>query len=183
VVLDSHSELVSSNVLVVREGSSTRHSGSQLESSSIWKWLSSPVDVGLIDEPGLVKSVVAVIEDNMSVVGVRVSVNVQALLTKVSDVSSGSGVPLDLHGVITSPWSDGGGNTNSESITLLVGNGVASSVPGSDRVGSSIEGPPLVPVSWVVVSDSKSELAGSDVLMPEEGSVVSHSGSDLESDT
>ena len=88
MVLDSQSELVSSNVLVVREGSSTRHSGSQLESSSIWKWLSSPVDVGLIDEPGLVETIVAVVEDNMSVVGVGASVNVQALLTQVSDVSS-----------------------------------------------------------------------------------------------
>ena len=42
-------------------------------------------------------------------------------------------------------------------------------------MSSGIEGEPLLFASWVVVSDSESELVRSDMLVPEEGSSVSHS--------
>jgi len=67
-------------------------------------------------------------------------------------------VPLDLDGVITGVWSDGSSNTDSVSGSLLVGKSVVSLLPGSDGLGSSVEGEPLFPVSWVVVSDSESVL-------------------------
>ena len=46
---------------------------------------------------------------------------------------------------------------------------------GSDSLGSPVEDKPLSSVSWVVVLDSESVLLGTNVLMPEEGSVRSHS--------
>ena len=183
VVLDSQSVLMSSNVLVDRQGSVVTHLGSDLESDSVVEWLSSPVDVLLIDVPALVETVVAVPEDNMSVVSVGSTVNIEAFATVVSDVSSLSRVPLDSLGVVTSPWSDGGSNSDSEALTLLVSNDHVSLVENSDGLSSSVEGEPLFVLGWVVVSDSKSVLTGSDVLVVEESSVVSHNGSDLEFDT
>lgn len=43
---------------------------------SIWKNLSWVVDESLVNEPGLVESIMAVPEDNMSMVSVSVSVNI-----------------------------------------------------------------------------------------------------------
>ena len=183
VVLDSQSVLMSSNVLSPVEGSVVAHLGSDLELSAIWKWLSSPVDVLLVDVPALVVAVVAVPEDNMSVVTVVSTMNIEALATVVSDVSSVSRVPLDSLSVVSSPWSHGGGNSDSEASSLLVGNHEASLVEGSDGLSSSVEGEPLLVLGWVVVSDSESELVSSDVLVVEEGSVVWHHRSDLELDT
>jgi len=102
-------------------------------------------------------------------------VNVETLLSVVSDVSSGSIVPSDSLEVLVSVWSDGSGNANSELVTLLVSNDVVSSSPGSDGLGSRVEGVPLLVVSRVVVSDSQSELVAANVLVPEEGSVGWHS--------
>lgn len=61
VVLDSQSELVSSDVLFPEQGSVTRHSVLDLESDSVTKWIrweswSSSLDVV---GPGLVETVVA----------------------------------------------------------------------------------------------------------------------------
>ena len=42
-------------------------------------------------------------------------------------------------------------------------------------MGSSVEGPPLLLVGWVVVVDSESVLVCTNVLVEDEGSVVGHS--------
>jgi len=127
MVVDSESELMSTNVLMPEEGSVSRQSSSDLELSAIWKWLSSPDDSNLIDVPGLVNTIMAVPEDNMSVVSVRSTVNVKTFLSIVSDVSSRSRVPLDSLSVVSGPLSNGGGNSNSETGSLLVSNHKVSS--------------------------------------------------------
>ena len=88
VVLDSESELVATDVLVPEQGSSGSHSCSELESASVLEWLSWPGLGSLVDPPGLVHTVMAVVEDNVSVVSVAVSVNVEALSAIVLEVSS-----------------------------------------------------------------------------------------------
>lgn len=80
-----------------------------------------------------------------------------------------------------SPWSHGSSNTNSESISVLIGQNKSSVRVGSDSLSSGIEYEPLLVVVWHGVSDSKSVLVVTNVLMSEEGSVSTHSGLDLES--
>jgi hypothetical protein len=58
-----------------------------LEFDSISEWLVSESLSSLVEDPSLVLSVVAVPEDDVSVVGVRSTMNIQALLTIVSEVS------------------------------------------------------------------------------------------------
>jgi len=67
--------------------------------------------------------------------------------------------------------------------TDLGGDDLVSVSEGSNSLGSPVESPPLSVVTWVVVLDSQSVLVGSNMLMPEEGSVSAHSSLDLELDT
>lgn len=122
-------------------------------------------------------------EDHMSVVGVGSTMDIKAFLSVVSNVSSRSSVPRNSLEVLVSVWSSSSGNTNSETLSLLVGNDVVSSGPGSDGLGSPVESEPLFVVLWVVVSNSESILMSTDVLVPEEGSVSWHSGFNLELNT
>ena len=143
----------------------------------LWLWNSG------VNEPGLVETVVAVPEDNMSSVSVHSTVDIEALLTVVSDVSESSSVEGGSLVDFVLPWSDSGGNSDSESVSSLVGNDEASAGPGSDGSGSLVEDEPLSVVLWLVVSDSESVLASTDVLLPVQGSEGAHSGLDLESNT
>ena len=61
VVLDSQSELVSSDVLSPEQGSVTSHSVLDLESDSVTKWIRWELWSSCLDVvgPGLVKTVVA----------------------------------------------------------------------------------------------------------------------------
>lgn len=127
--------------------------------------------------------VVASPEDDVSMVGVRFSVNIEALAWDVSDVSVVSTVVGDHLVVVSSAvLSDDSSNADSESLSSLVGDGIVSSDLRSDSSGSLIEDPPLSSVPWLVVLNSKSELVSTDVLVPEEGSLRSHSSSELELD-
>ena len=118
----------------------------------------------------------AVPEDDMSVVGVGSTMDIEALSSVVLEVSVVSTNPSDLNGVVLgSHWSDDGGNSNSESGSLLVSKDMGSLGPGSDGVGSSPESEPLLVILWFVSSDSESELVSTNVLMPEERSVLLHS--------
>lgn len=146
----------------------------------ITNWLSWPADSSLINVPGLVQSVVAVVVDNMSVVMIVTSVNIKALSSNVSNVSSWTIEPSDLLVWLVLPLSDYCSNINSEALSSLVGESIVSSSPGSDGSGSGIESPPLSVVLWTVVSDSKSELVSTNVLMPEESSSVLHERLNLE---
>ena len=53
-------------MLVEGECFTSSHSGSDLELSAIWKWLSSIAVRFLIEDPTLAKSVVAVLVDDVS---------------------------------------------------------------------------------------------------------------------
>ena len=112
----------------------------------------------------------AVPEDNVSHVSVLSSVNIQALLSVVSQVSVVSSVEGNLLVNLRSPWSNSSGNSDSESLSLLVRDGVSLVGPGSNGSSSSVEDEPLSVVLWLVVSDSESILVSTDMLMPEEGS-------------
>ena len=124
----------------------------------------------------------AVPEDNVSHVVVVTSVDVQTLLSVVSQVSVVSSVEGNLLVNLRSPWSNDSSDSDSESLSLLVRDGVSLVGESSDGSGSSVEDEPLSVVLWLVVSDSQSVLVATDVLVPEEGSEGSHSRLDLELD-
>jgi hypothetical protein len=70
VVLDSGGVLVVTNMLGSKQGSVVSQSGSDLEWLSSGDHLSWPLNSSLVDVPGLVETVVAVPEDDMSVLSV-----------------------------------------------------------------------------------------------------------------
>jgi len=170
------------DVLVPEESSVGWHQRFDLESSAIWNWLSWVSNSCSVKNPTLVGSVMAVPEDDVSVVMVVSTMNIEALSTVVSDVSVSSTVVGDVLVDLSDPWSDNSGDTNSVSVSLLVRDGELSSSSRSDGSGSSVEDEPLLSFTWHVVSDSQSELVGTNVLVPEEGSSSAHLGSELESD-
>ena len=88
VTLDSQVVSVTTIVVSDDESSSVSSVGSQLESDSISKWLGSVETSSLVDEPGLVKTVMAVPEDDVSVVSVGSTMDIEALSSVVLDVSS-----------------------------------------------------------------------------------------------
>jgi len=69
-VLDSESELVSTDVLSVEEGSVGWHQTLDLELDSISEWISWEVRSSWVEPPSLVSAVVAFVPNNISVVGV-----------------------------------------------------------------------------------------------------------------
>ena len=72
----------------VVDSSSVSSVRSDLESNVVSEWLSSVDSKALVDVPGLVKTIVAVVEDNVSVLRVRVSMDIKALSSVVLEVSS-----------------------------------------------------------------------------------------------
>jgi len=167
------------------EGSSVSHSGSDLELSTISEWVSWVVVSLSVNHPSLVGTVVALVPDNVSVVRVRFSVNIEASLSHVSDVSSGSVVPSDLLEGFSFVVSDDSGVSVIVPVvsSVLDRDNSVSIGSRSDRSSSVVEDPPLLDVVWVVVLDSKSVLAVTNVLVPEQGSSASHLSLDLESDS
>jgi len=81
----------------------------------------------LIQDPSLVGTVVAVPEDNVSVVSVGSSVDIETFLSVVSEVSDRSVVPSNSNSVGVVELSHGSGNSNSEVVSSLVGKGEVSS--------------------------------------------------------
>lgn len=133
-----------------------------------------------VNVPGLIQSVVAVPVDDVSVLMVVSSVNIQTFLWQISDVLSGTLVEEGLLVVRVSPWSHDGGDSDSPSVSILVGQGEFSIRGSSNGSGSVIEDEPLLVVPWHVVSDSQSVLVVTDVLVSEQSSVSAHSGLNLE---
>jgi len=93
-------------------------------------------------------------------------VDIEASLSHISNVSVVSIEPSDLLELFSSVWS---GNSSVVEVvpvvtTVLDGDNEVSVGPGSDGSGSPVEDPPLFVVVWVVVLDSQSVLARSDVL-------------------
>jgi hypothetical protein len=142
MVLDSELMLVVASLSCVHvESSSSAHSRSELELNSIFKrWVfvfDDDSEVRNLNElPSLVGTVVAVPENDMSVVRVVTTMNVEALTTVVSDVSSVSTIDSDFLVDLSSPLSDNSGLTDVKSLTGLVGEGVVSSQESSDGSGS-----------------------------------------------
>lgn len=78
----------------------------------------------------------AVPPDDMSVVDVSSTMNIEAFACSVSDVLSVASVELDWLGLLTCVWSDGGVLSDSETISHSVGENPVSVVWVSDGVGS-----------------------------------------------
>jgi hypothetical protein len=102
-------------------------------------------------------------------------VDIEALVTVVSDVSDRSVVVSNSDVVRVIELSQNSGVVDSELNSSLISESEVSSGPGSDGLGSRVVDEPLELVSWMVVSDSSSVLVSSDVLSHEESSVSSHS--------
>jgi len=180
VVSDSESVLLSSDVLGEEEGAVVLHLRLNLELDSVIEWLVwiSPSD--LVNGPSLVGTIVAIPEDSMSVVLVSSSVDVEALVSVVADVSDRSIEPSDSLVDLALEWSHDGGDVDLVALAGLVGQGKGSLGERSDGLGTRVEHEPLLVVIWVVVSDSESELLSTNVLGEVQGSLASHSGLDLE---
>ena len=86
-----------------------------------------------VKEPSLVETVVARPEDDVVVVVVSVSVNVEAVSSTVSEVSSASWEEGEsLSGITWDVLSDDNSSVQSQELTSLVGDGVVSSGESSD---------------------------------------------------
>lgn len=88
--VSSHSEsvLIRSDVLSDFDSSCTRHLGSDLELTSVSEWLLGHDLSSLVKPPALAEIVVTVVEDDVSVVGVGISLDSEALSSVVLEVSS-----------------------------------------------------------------------------------------------
>ena len=123
---------------------------------------------------------------NMSVMRVVSAVNIETFVKNVSNVSSGSWV--ESHSLVVVSCFVVRNNSN---VTIFVervdsSSDTNSKVSVGKRSNSScspVEDPPLLVEAWVVVHDSQSVLMSSNVFMPEESSVSSHSRFDLEFDS
>lgn len=168
--------LLSSSVVSMMEVQSSLagHSRSDLEFDIILKWLLVVLKTFLIDDPGLVESIVASPVDDTLVVGILSSRNIKAELSVVSNVSSRSFVPLsELSGLLLE-FLDLSWGTSSESVGS---ENFASSLVESHGVSSRVEDPPLMWISWIVIN--KSDVVANGSNWPSAG----HLGLDLESDT
>lgn len=127
----------------------------------------------------------ALVPVKVSVVTVRVSVDIKASNTNISDVLSASIEPSDLLDVLSIVLSgDSSIVVVVPSVVVVLDRDGHSSVSSrSDRSSSPVEDPPLLDVFWEVVSDSKSILTCTDVLSIEDSSVGLHDRFDLELDT
>jgi len=173
--------LVGSDVLSDLDGSAGSHACSEEEGNSVPLWEVGFHDQFLLEGPLLVGSVVAWPGDEVVVVGVTASRDVNASLSWTDDplsvcfpsprlvlVVEGSENHVDVSGglVLVAP---------SEC------NGVASSDGVSDGLGSSVEEELLLGIGWVEVSHPDDVLVASDVVDDLHGSSGSHMGSDVES--
>lgn len=123
-----------------------------------------------VNPPGLVITTVAWPEDNSLSVGVLVLVNIETDSSMVSEVVLSSWPVGNLLVWLVSPLSDDSPVVWSVLVSRSVGDGIVSSVPGSDGSSSAIEGPPLIQVPWLMVLDLKLVLMTSNVVVPRESS-------------
>lgn len=178
VILDQGSVLRGTNVLVASHKSSLTSQGSQsdLELDAGANWESWVLDLLCISSPALVLTVVAFVPVDVSVVGVRVTVDIEASVSNISDSSSVGAEPSDVLEWLSSVVSH---NSSVVPVSPVVtvhldGHSLSSVALWSDGLSSSVEDKPLLDVSWVVVLDSQSVLVTSDVLSHDKGSSVFH---------
>lgn len=187
VVSDSKSPLMSTDMLVIEESSSTFHSRLDLESDSISQWVSWELDTFSVELPTLMITILANIEHNVVAVIVSISASnvsdFHAFLTSVSDVLSFSIPEGDSLIWLISPVSDGSFHTRSVLSMVSVGKSHVSSVELTDRVGSSIEGEPGISFPWLWVRKDESVVTAANVMLWHDGSTTGHSRLDLESNS
>lgn len=127
---------MSSDVLVVEQGSVGWHLGFDLESDTISEWISWERNTLLVDEPSVSLSGIAWVEGNMAFVSVGRSPDLQADASIVSEVLSLTWEVRESLVVFVGPLSDDSGESWSVLVVSLVRDGVVSLAPGSDRSGS-----------------------------------------------
>jgi len=126
-VSDSESVLGSGPSLSPVDSSLRSQVSSNLELSSVLLWVGSlSLSVG-VDVPGLVESIVAVPESDWLVFFVRSTIDVEALVSCVSDVSSGSSEPFHLLIWLVSVLSCNSPLSDSEVLSVQVGESEVSS--------------------------------------------------------
>lgn len=195
VVLDLQSVLLVTHVVRVNEDrSSLGHSRSDLELHTVGDWRSlvfnNNLEVNSDEGPALVGSVVAVPEDDASILSVATTVDIEALATVVSDVSLGTSVDSDSLVDLVSPLSDDSRVSDVELLAGSVGDGEFLVRSSSDGSGSGVEHEPELLVKLLVVLqdldvelvDSQSELVSTDVFVPEQEPARFHVGLDVEHD-
>ena len=109
--------------------------------------------------------------------------DIQALSSIVSDILSVSLVVSNSLVNLILEWSDHSRSSNSETLSILIGDGIASSGASSDSSCSHVKDPPLSVVLVLVVSDSESELISTNMLSPVSSSEGAHFRLDLELDS
>lgn len=87
VVLDSKSQLISTNGFTVVKGSVSCHSRLDLEFESVLQWEWWELDGLSIDPPGLIEAVVATPPDGVPLVNISSSMDIEALSSIVSYIS------------------------------------------------------------------------------------------------
>lgn len=109
-----------------------------------------------ISPPGLVLTVMAFIPVQVSVVGVGISMNIEASEANISDVLDSSSKPSDLLKWFISEWSRNSSIVVVSPVvsTNLNGHSKSSVSLRSDCSSSGVKDPPLFDVSWVMVLDS-----------------------------
>lgn len=129
-------------------------------------WIS---DTLLVNGPSLVSTVVALIPDGVSVVGVGSTMDIKASDADISKVLLRSVEPSYLLDRLSLEWS------HDSSIVIveppgssgLNGHNNLSVSLSSDGSGSPVEDKPLLVVTWVHVSNSESVLSSTNVFFPE----------------
>lgn len=160
-------------------------SSSNLELDSVDDWENGQSSCLSNSLPSLVEAIVALVPDEFLVVGVTCSNDIEASLFDISNVLDLSWEPSDLLELLTVEWS-------SHSLVVVLApvvtteldrQGEVSVAGGSDGLGSAVEHPPLVEVSWLAVSDSQSSLTLIQLLSDVHNSATLHKSLDLESDS
>lgn len=175
-VLDSQQVVVAADVFMESNRSVELLLSSDLEPFGISFGVSRILRTNLIKFPLLVGVEGASPENEVSVMSIRTTMNVQAFISVVLqiEVSFRAFVPLDSFSVVICVRSNYSSVSNVESVAELIGNNVVSHTMCSDCVSSRVMHEPLFVVFWVISSDSQSVLVGSDVLMDEDCSVGVH---------
>jgi len=130
---------MTTDVLMPEERLVVWHSGSDLELDSAGQWLFWVLITLGVDPPSLVSTVVALVPDSVSVVSIRVSVNIEASHSHISDVSNATVEPSNLLKHISSvEWLGNSGVMEVAPVVSIVleAHSSVSVGPGSDGLGS-----------------------------------------------
>jgi hypothetical protein len=185
VVADTESIHLVTHVFGPEESSVGLKLRLDLEFTAISDWVSVESDSLGVKFPLLGLGVLAWVESQLVVVGISVSKWSQAEATNIHKRSSVSSLNVSNLLVCrlssTLVWSHDNDAFSLHEVIQLVRKSVVFLHERSNGSGSSVEGEPLVVVSWLVVLESESVLVMTNVLFHDDRSLGTHLGSDLES--